>query len=86
MKNSKLAKIVAGIVLPVASIFGGCSNSAGVDFDFLSVKATNKSAAYGQNDTREGTDNPLFRGQPEAYKNQPVPVPEGFWEGYKDKN
>lgn len=86
MKNSKLAKIVGTAVLSAASLFGGCSNSAGVDFDLLSVKATNKSAAYGQNDQREGTDGSLFRGQPEAYKNQPVSVPEGFWEGYKNKN
>tara|TARA_Y100000310_G_scaffold306787_1_gene348237 strand:- start:3879 stop:4145 length:267 start_codon:yes stop_codon:yes gene_type:complete len=85
MKNSKLAKIAGAAVLSTASLFSGCSNSAGGSFDFLKVKFQNDSAAYGHNDSRDKTDQTLFEGKPEAYKPQAVPVPEGFWKSYQNR-
>jgi len=78
MKNSKLAKIVARIVLPAASLFTGCSSDTGVDFSFLNVRGGNQLATYRENENREG-DKTLFGEDCQPYKGD-------FWKNYKSEH
>lgn len=78
MKNSKLAKIVAVVVLPTASLFSGCSSDTGVSFGLLDVKAGNQLATYRENESREG-DKTLFGEDCQPYKGD-------FWKNYKSEH
>ena len=78
--KTKLAKIVAGIVLPVAgaSLFSGCSSDTGVDFSLLNVRGGNQLATYRENESREG-DKTLFGEDCQPYKGD-------FWKNYKSEH